>query len=176
MKRPGFEHRIVFDVTDFIAYSHATMSPTGIQRVVERLLGSQVLQQAPDVFFVFRTKNADTFWSFDKSLLSTLRKPENKRNAIVRPRALDQNREDRFLLTRAQARPWKFLKRKYRDASRRVQRIEIMESCVPFQVRASDVLVIPGAFWIDEDISQLYAQLRQRHQLRLVLFVYDLIP
>jgi glycosyltransferase involved in cell wall biosynthesis len=172
----GLQNRIVFDLTDLIVYYGSSVTPTGIQRVVGRLVGSGTLQQAPDTFFAFRAKNANTFWSLDKSLFVGLQHSKTRCSAISNLQVLDQYRRDRLRLIKAQTRPWKFLQRKYRDASRRVHQTERMGWCAPFQFRAGDILVMPGAFWIEPDVSEFYAQLREQYQLQLVLFIHDLIP
>ena len=140
------QNRIVFDLTDIIVYYGSSVTPTGIQRVVERLVGSETFRQAPDTFFVFRAKNANTFWRLDKNLVGDLQQSKTRHSAISHLQNLDQYRRDRLRVIKAQTRPWKFLQRKYRDASRRAHRNERMGWCAPFQFRARDILVMPGAF------------------------------
>lgn len=174
------ERRIVFDLTDLLIHYSRTASADGIQRVVGRLVASEYLQRAPDVCFVIRAKNTGAFWNIDKRLFADLQRSETRSCAIVPLKAIYESLVDHvnyFLAPKLRKHPWKSFRRKYREVSRRIHEIELLESwCSPLNIEMGDVLVIPGGFWTIEDAAGLYTELRRRDRLHLVLFVYDLIP
>jgi glycosyltransferase involved in cell wall biosynthesis len=177
MPDSSFGRRVVFDLTDLLMYYSELESVSGIQRVVERLAASECLQGDPHVSFVVRSRTDDAFWSIDKSSFADLQRSDMRSAAIARLLAIRRYLNDYRRLARLRKYPWKALQRKYSDLSRRIREIKVIESwCNPFNFEAGDILVILGAFWLEENISRLYVQVRQRHRLRLILFVYDLIP
>lgn len=79
--------RILFDVTGLLHWYAFFSQPSGIQRVVEKLIDTPTLRSL-DVEFVARVLGSDAFHRLDGALLADLNAPDRRRDAIARLRAI----------------------------------------------------------------------------------------
>jgi glycosyltransferase involved in cell wall biosynthesis len=171
--------RIVFDLTDLVAFYSQFANVTGIQRVTERLTATKYLQGDRNTCFVARARDTNLFFQLDKTLLAELARPETRLATISKLNAIAVYLNDYRLLQRLKKCPWKLLTRKYRHLNRRKKKARSAYSFArftPFEFKSGDSLVVPGAYWIERNAANRYIKLRAQHGLSLCIFVYDLIP
>ena len=81
--RSIMNRRAVFDVTGLINWYAYMRNPSGIQRVMENVLGRPLLAARPDTLFIFRPIGSDKFYIVNPSYIMGLNNPELRRYSIA---------------------------------------------------------------------------------------------
>ena len=146
--------RIVFDVTDLLAYYSEYAHVSGIQRVVGRLLATCYAQRELNIRIVVRGDNADSMYELDKAIFAQLAVPERRLAAIFELKRVKEDLEDYRLLQRLKNAPWKALRKRYRPIWRRAEELSTLPLS-PFTFNVGDELILAGAYWIVEEALML---------------------
>ena len=84
---PRAEGRILFDVSGLVQWYAYLRNPSGIQRVMENILGQEALSGRRRVTFAARALGSGTFYAIEPRLVADLL-TTNRRRAIARLRGL----------------------------------------------------------------------------------------
>lgn len=126
--------RIVFDLTDQLAWYSENVTVSGIQRVIERLTATASLQGDQMVYFVARASDTSSFFQLDKAIFANLAKPNKRLAAISHLKAIREYLDDYRLHQRLKKYPWKLLRRKYRQLAQRIKKASRLYSRVTSSV------------------------------------------
>jgi glycosyltransferase involved in cell wall biosynthesis len=176
--------RLLIDLSGLISWYSIFSIPTGIQRVVERIVLAPAFMEHPDVVHVARAPGTTGFFVIDKSIVLGLGSTETRAAAVQRIRRLYIQ-----LLKRAPLIPslreidrarWKYL------ASARLGLPCGAQSSRPADMPADpevltdagsrDVLVNLGDLWPYRGHSSALSDFKTRHRLELVVMIHDLFP
>ena len=80
--------RVLFDVSGLVQWYAYLKNPSGIQRVMEGILGIPSLAFQPNVIFVARAIGSDTFYVVDPNIITGLATGSTRRSSIGRLRGI----------------------------------------------------------------------------------------
>lgn len=184
--------KIIVDISDLVDWYKHHINVTGIQIVVEQIFTQDKYFDNEKIKFVFRFANGGEFYSIDTNIIFMLVNPENKTQAVQKIRAFEPQpsitKKIMELIGKLKSRPlfifpWAITQlvslphRLYRllfdylyAKKNHNEHINI------FKFQGGETCIIPGAFWHLDDTSAVYKKLKKEKNIKVFLFVYDLIP
>jgi glycosyltransferase involved in cell wall biosynthesis len=177
--------RLLLDVTGLVAWYAFYPTPTGIQRVTERLLMAPAIADNPQVLHVARVPGADGFFIIDRATILGLGCRNSHAVSVQRIRRLYVSllkqvpfvrgiQEMEWFQWKNVCRAWLGLGILF-DAG--YSRLAEDERPVPLRdLDRSDVFINLGDFWWYRRQSRALARLKAQHGFRIVQMVHDLFP
>lgn len=181
------EHRLLFDVTGLMAWYAYFRRPTGIQRVLERILAEPAIAHDPGVVRVARVPGAASLFVVDPRILHGLGKEGAHDAAILRIRQAYRDmlasvamvpslREMEWFQARYFAWTWLGLRHVW-DPHRAALADPAYARPRPIAALGEgDVFVNMGDFWWFPGQSQAIGRLKARHGFGVVQMIHDLFP
>jgi glycosyltransferase involved in cell wall biosynthesis len=179
--------RLLFDVTGLVAWYAFYPTPTGIQRVTERVLMAPDIVNNPRVLLVARVPGAHSFFVIDRALIHGLGHKDSHDASVRRIRRLYVSMLTRVPLVRGiqemewfqwknACRAWLGLSFLFDDFGAGSLLTEDERPILLRDLDRSDVFVNMGDFWWYGRQSRVLAMLKAQHGFRVVQMVHDLFP
>lgn len=183
----GAEHRLLFDVTGLVAWYSFFRTPTGIQRVLERVLAEPAIADDPSVVRVARVPGASSLFVLDRKIFQGLGKEGAHDAAILRIRQAYREMLASVPLVpsvsemewfQAHYFAWTWLGiRHVWDPHRAALADPAYVPPIPIEgIGARDVFVNMGDFWWFPGQGQAIDRLKARHGFTVVQMIHDLFP
>ena len=177
--------RLLFDVTGLVAWYAFYPTPTGIQRVTERLLMAPDIADNPQVLHVARVPGADAFFVIDRATIQGLGCKSSHAASVRRIRRLYVSllkqvpflrgiQEMEWFQWKNVCRAWLglgFLFDQGNSPSAADERPASLRD-----LDCTDVFINLGDFWWYPRQSRALAKLQARYGFRIVQMVHDLFP
>jgi len=178
-------HRIFFDVSGLVQWYAYAEHATGIQRVMQGILGSPTVAYHPDVQFVARAIGSDRFYAVDPSIIRGLNSAADRRLSVARLRGL-------FMASKRLASPSRLLREIHPGhISYVAMGWARLDSCWPAIHRKEapaslgaiesarmpgpgDTLVSLGDFWCHRGHVDALLRLKSRSGSTLIVMIHDL--
>ena len=181
------EHRLLFDVTGLVAWYAFYRTPTGIQRVIERVLAEPAIADDPQVVRVARVAGASSLFVIDPRILEGLGREGAHDAAVLRIRQAYRDMLRRMPLVpsvremewfQAPYFAWTWLGLRHLwDPHRAALADPAYVLPKPIEgLGEHDVFVNVGDFWWYPGQSQAIGRLKARHGFALVQMIHDLFP
>lgn len=179
--------RIVFDVTGLVHWYAYMRNPSGIQKVMENVLGRPILAARADCTFVFRPIGSDKFYIINPSYIMGLIIPGLRRYSIACLRRVfaesmrigsptkvwDEMLSDHITYLAigwgGAARHWEAL-----NLGRWPERGPLLREL--FDLTSRDLIVVLGDFWCYRDQADALLRLKARSRAKMMLMIHDLFP
>lgn len=177
--------RILFDVSGLVQWYAYLSNPSGIQRVMEGILGLPLVTSDPDIVFAARAIGSDAFYVVPADILTDLTLPATRRGAIARLRGLfgrSMRLADPLRLAREMSSihlPYVGLGFSFTDRlwesycagrwTATSDRVTVVSSSDEF-----DALVGLGDFWCHRQHVRALIDLKARHGSSFVHLIHDL--
>lgn len=186
-ERCSTSRRIVFDVTGLVQWYAYMRNPSGIQKVMENVLGRPLLAARADCIFVFRPIGSDKFFVVNPSYIMGLIIPGLRRYSIACLRRVfaesmriaapakvwDEMLSDHITYLAigrgGAARHWEAV-----NLGRWPERGPILRA-LP-DLTDDDLIVVLGDFWCYRDQAEALLRLKSRSGASLMLMIHDLFP
>jgi glycosyltransferase involved in cell wall biosynthesis len=153
--------RLLFDLTGLLHWYAYFRRPGGVQRVIEKLAGSEALCRSGEVEFVSRVLGGDRFLRVDPGLLGNV-------DALRRFHALAlRQASPAGLLAEARYFHWPYLARGW------TMRDGASPQLVP-PPAAGDLLFSPGDLWWQKKYAARVGALKARTGVRIAQMIHDL--
>lgn len=179
--------RLLFDVSGLMQWYAYLANPSGVQRVMERILRSNPIASDPRVEMIARVLGSDRFFHVDTEIIVDLGDRERRPLAIARLRGLFAQ-SMRFAMSRrllsdlrAYHLPYIAMGLTRLDfvwqawcAGRAPRRMPPLRYVVP--LTGSDVIIGLGDFWCHRGHVDALIGLKARSGARLMHMVHDLFP
>lgn len=186
-ERSATSRRIVFDVTGLVHWYAYMRTPSGIQKVMENVLGRPMLAARADCIFVFRPIGSDKFYIVNPSYIMGLINSGLRRYSIACLRRVFA--ESMRIATPARvwnemlsdhitylaigrggaARHWEAV-----NLGRWPERGPLLRE-LP-DLSGEDLIVVLGDFWCYRDQTEALIRLKSRSGASLMLMIHDLFP
>jgi glycosyltransferase involved in cell wall biosynthesis len=179
--------RLLFDVTGLVAWYAFYLTPTGIQRVTERVLMTADIADNPQVVYVARVPGACSFFTIDRSIIHGLGDADRHDASIRRLRRLYVSMLKRVPFLRSMQEmewfQWKNVGRAWlglgflfdgRNAGSVTSGDDV--PALLGDLDRSDVFVNLGDFWWYRRQSRALGKLKAQHGFRVLQMVHDLFP
>jgi glycosyltransferase involved in cell wall biosynthesis len=181
------KHRIFFDVSGLVQWYAYLSQPSGIQRVMESVLGLPEIAGRDDVEFIARALGSDRFYRIPPRAIMGLKEPNVRRESIAQLRRM-------FADSMRLAKPARLMKelrsihlpyiaagwarlgwmwQAYNLGRLSVRSQSLEATTTPME---GDVLVGLGDFWCHRGHVESLVELKQRTGINIVQMVHDLVP
>ena len=185
--RSTMKRRVVFDVTGLVHWYAYMSNPSGIQKVMENVLGSPLLAVRPDTIFIFRPIGSDTFYIINPSYIIGLTIPALRRYSIACIRRVFAE----SMRIGHPARVWRemlsdhltYMAIGWGGIARHWEALNLgrwppkgpllRELC---DLTSRDLIVILGDFWCHRDQANALIRLKSKSSASMMLMIHDLFP
>ena len=177
--------RVLFDLSGLVQWYAYLSNPSGIQRVMENILGQRNLTGSPQVIFGARALGSDTFYAIDPRLVRSLLTDSQRRETIASLRSLfgasmRKGQPSRLLQElRAIHIPYVALGATFTEwlwarytARHRLPRCPLV---ILDTNQGYDAVVGLGDFWCHEGHVDSLISLKRRTGARLIHLIHDLV-
>lgn len=179
--------RIVFDVTGLVHWYAYMRNPSGIQKVMENVLGRPILAARTDSIFVFRPIGSDKFYIINPSYIMGLTVPGLRRYSIAclrrvfaesmrlgpPTRVWDEMLSDHITYLAigwsGAGRHWEAL-----NLGRWPERGPLLRELCDLTSR--DLIIILGDFWCYRDQAAALLRLKSTSGAKMMMMIHDLFP
>lgn len=179
---------MLLDVTGLVAWYAFYSTPTGIQRVTERVLMAPAIADNPRVVHVARVPGAEAFFIIDRATIHGLADKDRHDETVLRIRRLYVSLLKRIPFLRALPEmewfQWKNVCRAWLGlgflfdgpTAASSTTTDDAPPAMLSDLDRSDVFVNLGDFWWYAGQSRAIAKLKARYGFRVVQMVHDLFP